>query len=227
MPRTLSPHRCAAIVATLAKGLNVNPTDATSIELLGDPGCDAGPGVLCTRTTAFVVRVRFHMPDGHSPEDSVSCGVGGRFTILCTESPEVQVSSPTLGGYFDYPSGATPVPTIDPAVAVDARQLRVAAMDIPLDRIGRYSVAIGNATLANGILQEAAFTLANLHPTTYSTAEDGVRIVVESLDGGPRFLNIYEHGWRAGVEHVTVKLEFAITSADPGAVMPVRDIVVR
>jgi len=231
----LSIHRCQAIVDTLAAGLKIKPSDATSIELLGDPGCGNGPSVGCIRSTSFVVRVRFHLPDGHAPEDSVFCGVGGQYSILCTESPEVRVSAdPMHEGYLDIPCAgeapagcASPVPTIDPAAAADARPLLVKAMDIPLDRVGPYSVDLGKATLANGVLTDASFTLADLHPTTWSTTEDGVRLVLESLDGGPPFSNTYEHGWRPGVERVIAKAVFEITAADPGAVMPIRDIVVR
>ena len=231
----LSARRCQAIVDTLAAGLKVKPTDATSIELLGDPGCGGGPGDLCIRSTSFVVRVRFHMPDGSAPEDSVFCGVGGQYSILCTESPEVRVAADLMhNGYVDLPCAgkppkgcASPVPTIDPAAATDARPLLVEAVDIPLHRVGEYSVDLGNATLANGILSDASFTLADVHPTTWSTTGDGVRLVIESVDGGLPFWNIYEHGWRPGVEHVVVKAVFEITETEPGAVMQIRDVVVR
>lgn len=168
----LSADRCKAIVDALATQLDVRPSDATSIELLGDPGC--GAGVPCIRTGSFVVRVRFHMPDGSAPDDSMLCGVGGQYSILCTESPEVQVAADLIhNGYHDIPCAgeppagcASPVPTIDPAAAADARPLLVKAMDIPLERVGAYSVDLGNATLANGILTDASFTLADVHPTT-------------------------------------------------------------
>lgn len=51
--------------------------------------------------------------------------------------------------------------------------------------------------------------------------------MVESLDGGPAFSNIYEHGWRPGVEQVVAKAVFEITSADPGATMQIRNVVIR
>ena len=229
----LSAHRCQAIVDSLAAGFKIRPIDATSIELLGDPGC--GAGVPCIRTGSFVVRVRFHMPDGSAPEDSLICGVGGQYSILCTESPEIPVSANLqIQGYHDIPCAGdtpvncpSPVPTIDPAAAPDARPLLVKALDIALDRVGAYSVDLGNATVANGILTDASFTLADVHPTTWSTSEDGVRLVIESLDGGPPFSNMYEHGWRPGVERVIAKAVFEITKADPGAVMQIRDVVVR
>jgi hypothetical protein len=231
----LSAHRCQAIIDDMATRFKVRPSDATSIDLLGDPGCGQGAGVPCIRSVSFVVRVRFHMPDGSAPEDSVFCGVGGQYSILCTESPEIRVSADLLHeGYHDIPrtgetadSCASPVPTIDPAAAADARPLLVKAMDISLDRVGPYSVDLGEAALANGVLTDASFTLADLHPTTWSTTKDGVRLVIESLDGGPPFSNMYEHGWRPGVERVTAKAVFEITAADPGAAMQIRDIVVR
>jgi hypothetical protein len=67
--------------------------------------------VLCTRTNQFIVRVRFQMADGRSAEQSLFCGVGGQFSALCTENPEINISSPTLSGYRDVPAGSTPVPS--------------------------------------------------------------------------------------------------------------------
>jgi hypothetical protein len=232
----LSEHRCKAIVEELAARLDVDRAAVAGIELLGDPGCGTDdPNVLCTRTTSFVVRVRFHLADGRSLEDSVFCGVGGQHSILCTESPEIRVSSPMLGGYHDVPCAgeppdgcASPVPTIDPATAADAAPLVVPELDVVLDRVGEYRIEVGDATLPNGILRDAAFTLADLHPTTFATTEEGVRL--EVLPGGPGgdpLWNLYEHGWRKGLERVSVILVFEITSFEPGATLEVRDLIVR
>ena len=68
---------------------------------------------------------------------------------------------------------------------------------------------------------------SDLHPTTYTTGEGGIQMLVASLDGGPPFVNSFEHGWRPGVERVSVTLVFEITAADPGAILPLRDVVVK
>src|SRR6185503_4791744 len=94
----LSARRCDAIVRAEASGLGIEPSQAVSIQLLGDPGCETPDGheALCVRTTQFVVLVRFVMADGRTLEDGVYCGVGGQYTILCTEDPEVEAVAPPM-----------------------------------------------------------------------------------------------------------------------------------
>ena len=45
-------------------------------------------------------------------------------------------------------------------------------------------------------------------------------------DGKP-FHNVYEHGWRDGLERVEAVLVFDVKRFDPGATVEVRDVVVR
>ncbi len=231
----LTDRQCTAIVDEMAAQTHVDRTLAQEILLLGDPGCGfEDPHVLCTRTMSFVVRVRFVLEDGTTAEASQFCGVGGMWDIRCGDPPQIRLSSATLGGYHDVPCAgeppdgcATPVPNIDPATAADARPLRIDALDIPIDRLGAYDVPLGTAVLPNGILTDATFSLVDDRPTDLLLATDGINLALRSLDGGGDFWNIYDHGWRPGVERVEARLVFDVAQFDPGATLQVRGISVR
>jgi hypothetical protein len=231
----LSAKRCERIVAWAATQQDVDLRDAASIELLGDPGCGdlpagAPPGgqVLCTRTNQFIVRVRFQLADGRSAEQSLFCGVGGQFSPLCTENPEVPISSPTMSGYRDVPAGSTPVPTAAPDALEAARPLRLEAWDAPLDRVGRYEVEVGEAILPNGLLSEASFRLAPEHLGDLQVTEDGITLEVRPMDPGlPPLWNLYETGWQEGTTTVRAVFVFEIVEFTPGSVLELRDIVVE
>ncbi len=231
----LTLRRCDAIVDAMAAQAGVDRAQARDVLLLGDPGCGFDdPHVLCTRTTSFVVRVRFVLDDGTTAEASQFCGVGGQWDIKCGDPPEIHVSSPTLGGYHDVPCAgeppdgcATPVPTIDPVGAADARPLLIASLDIPIDHQGAYEVPLGTAILPNGILTDATFSLADDRPTNLLLSTDGIQLDLRSLDGGGDFWNIYDHGWHPGVEHVEARLVFMVDQFDAGAILQVRAVSVR
>lgn len=229
----LSPERCAAVVEWVAGQHDVDPSAASEIWLLGDPGCGDDPHILCTRTTSFIARVRFVLPGRDAVEDSVFCGVGGQYSILCTDNPAIRLSAPTLDGYQDIPcSGeppdgcASPVPTVHPADASLAIALRVPTLDIPLDHEGRYDILIGEAVLPNGILAESSFALVDPHQTGFILEDGVIELVVARPDGKP-IRNVYEQGWRRGTETVQVRLSFSVARFEPGSVIRVRDVVVR
>jgi hypothetical protein len=233
---SLSARRCDAIVrwAVRQAGDANRPVDA--VDLLGDPGCEAevGPGVMCFRTMAFVVRVRAHFVDGGSTEQSVFCGVGGQYSILCTETPEILVSGPTLdgSGYRDVPCAndtgegcGLPLPSADPAAAAAARPLRIAAREIPIDRVGHYDVELGHAVLRNGVVATSAIELANKLTQDVAMSENGILVDVTSIvPGAPPFHNYYDRGWHAGPEEVVLTLRFDVVDFTPGAVLQIRDV---
>jgi hypothetical protein len=231
----LSAHRCAYIVAWAKTQAGLRADAPVTIALMGDPGCGDDPNTLCARTMAFVVRVRFTPPSGDPIDESVFCGVGGESSLLCTEHPEIRLSSPTMSGYHDVPCGgedpsscATPLPPIDPAAAAEAAPLRVAALDIPIAHAGDYSIPVGTAVLPNGILTVASFTLEDDSPTdVVISAGTGVFLGITSLNDGRPLWNYFDHGWHPGVEHVEATLTFTVESFEPGAVLRVRDLVVR
>ena len=236
-------RRCAAIVAIARRNLEIADPAATVL-LLSEPppvGCGPQPDgthILCTRSggrTAVIVRIT---PTNGPPEDSIFfCGVGSEGSIACSADPRIVIATP-MEGYHDIacsgedasgnPIGcATPVPATDASARAAARPLTIAELDIPIDRDGPYEVELGRALLANGSLQAAEALLAS--PTLAGVVvADGIRLAVEPVDpAGRPFLNVYEHGRTAGVEEVRVVLRFDVVQHDSGAILPVRDIVVR
>ena len=106
---------------------------------------------------------------------------------------------------------ATPMPDVGPAVAERAAPLEIAARDIPITATGHLEIDMGRATLPNGILSDARFTLADVHTRAFRV-EDGIRLEVRSLDPSrPPFDNIYQHGWYPGTENVEVYLVLDVT----------------
>lgn len=223
----LSQRRCDYIVAWAR--LQVHDAErATAVELAPDPGCGAEAGQLCVRSGSVPLVVRFHLPNGTTADQVIYCGVGTGNTLLCTETPEIYLSSPTMNGYRDFPEGATPVPGVDPAAQADAQPLEFERQVIRIEHRGAYEVVLGDAVLPNGILREATFGLADPTTWTVSTTPEGIWLAVESkLADRPPFFNIYEHGWWPGVEPVRVVMQFEVVLFDPGATLDVVNVVVR
>ena len=236
----LSERRCAYIVDWARQEAGYDPSADVRYELLGDPACADGT-VVCqvNRTTAFIVRVRVTAPDGRWSDQSVFCGVGGQYSLLCTGDPAIDLRLPIPSGYEDTPcSGeagddtaanvcASPVPSADPEARAQAVPLRGGSLVIPIEHAGPYEVVLGEAELPNGILSDATASLADPAPMDLVVSEDGMRLEITSLDGGPPFVSAYEHGWHPGVEHVEARLVFAVESFEPGAVFEVTDVLVR
>ncbi len=225
----LPAKQCERIVAWAATQQGVDPAGASSIELLGDPGCGQPPDshVLCTRTMQFVVRVQFNLPDGRAAEESLFCGIGGQYSPLCSAQPELQLYSPTSSGYTDVPAGSTPIPTAAPGALAQARELEMPTLDIPIDHLGTYEVRIGEALLPNGLLTEASFRAQDTQPDNF-LIDDGVHLDVEPRDpDGPPLWNAYETGWQEGTRRVEAFIRFEVVEFEPGAVLSLRDIFVR
>ena len=231
----LSPIRCTAIVEALAERVGTTPEQAATIWLLGDPQCrtTGGQQVLCTRTTQFIVRVRFDMPDGGALEESQFCGVGGQSSILCSDDPEIALWVPS-DGYGDIPctgeapdTCATPLPPPDPAAVALAKPLVVDRLEIPIDHVGAYVIPLGEGSLANGLLEASSMELA-AKPVGVVLADRGIRLRLESLeaDGRP-FDNRYVHGRRAGVERFRAWIELEVLALAPGATITLEHITIR
>ena len=235
----LSERRCTYIVDWAREQAGLRDGQDATVEMLGDPDClpsVAGQdGASCPmRTTEFIVRIRLTRPGGDISDHPVFCGIGGAFTLLCTDEPRIEARSP-MEGYHDVPcSGempggrcASPVPSIQPAAAADAKALEVGQLDIPIDHVGSYSIRVGEAVLPNGILSEAEFHLGDDTPSDLLLTHDGIRLTVESLNGGQPFQNIYLHGWRPGTERVRATLTFEVEWFEPGAVLRVTRLRVK
>jgi hypothetical protein len=135
------------------------------------------------------------------------------------------------GGYWDTPCAdiqhcPSPVPTIDPAVAPQAVAVSVPSLEIPIDRMGHYSIPVGTAVLANGILREARMTLEENIRTDIELEPSVLRLVLIGEAGTP-LTNAYEQGWRPGTEKVDVRIEFDVVSLDAPTSITVTDILVR
>jgi hypothetical protein len=166
----------------------------------------------------------------------VSMDCGGIAGFQCLDEPELRATSPTIAGYRDVPCDGEPpdgcassVPPPDPEARAAAKELRVPRLDIPIDRVGGYEIAVGEATLPNGILTTAEFEFASPEwPSDFTIAEGTVQLTVRSLDHPERlFWNIYDHGWIEGTERVEAILEFDVLHQEPGATFSVEDVVVR
>jgi hypothetical protein len=245
----LSPRRCTLIVEELARRDGISVSDATSIDLLGDPGCQDSSNQPCVRTTSFVVRVRFSTSGGATREESVFCSAGGQYSILCTETPEIELILPLQNGYRDVPCNGepertataaeqmanqtipptcpTPFPSPDPTTAAAEQPLLVPSMDIPIDHVGAYHVALGQGTLANGILEVTSMKASDPHPSSFFL-RGGIWLELTSLKpGGLPFDNYFLHGRVEGTEPFSAQLTFEVMAFDPGAVLRIRDVVIR
>jgi hypothetical protein len=226
-----SQRRCDAIVDWARAQLPAVHPPIRSIELASDPEPEA-----VRLGGAFTAAIRFRLADGSTHEFPLYCGLGGQWTLLCTETPEIRISGPTMpmSGYRDVPCAgeapdgcATPLPTLEPAATEAARPLEIAARDIPIDHVGRYEMRLGQAVLPNGILTEASFGLHDVKIQSFTVA-DAVWLEVRPVDpNAPPFDNYYMRGWHEGTETVDAVLVFEVVSFEPGATLELRDIVVR
>jgi hypothetical protein len=167
--------------------------------------------------------------DGTSREDVLCPGVAGG--PACADEPGIwDMQGDLIGsGYHDVPEDATPVPSIDPALASGGVSIDVPVRTVAVDHTGAYEVSLGTGSLPNGILSEATYRLPDPWPVDVTFIPDATpRLVLRSLepDGKP-FSNRYEHGWRDGLERVEAVLVFDVKRFDPGATVEVQDVHVR
>lgn len=224
-----SDRRCDAIVDWAKAELPAGHGAIVAIELAPNPEPDVA------RTMSFTALVRFRLADGSELDFPLYCGIGGQYSIRCTNTPEIRTSSPTMGGYRDVPCAgeapdgcATPLPTAEPAAQNAARPLTIASRDILIDRVGRFEIPLGQAILPNGILTEARFSLRDPLTQAVSIGEGGVWLDVRPVDpGAPPFDNYYMRGWHEGIETVDAVLVFEVVSFEPDAMLELRDIDVR
>ncbi len=214
----LSDGRCAAIVDALVGRAGINEARVREVALVRQDG--------------WLAAARFRMASGRIRTADRTCGgLEREVNILCTDQPEVIAHTgvdrdvPCAG---EPPDGcASPLPAIDPAVAAMAVPLTIDRLDVPIDHVGRYEIPLGIATVPNGMLSERTFSMPDASPDGMLFAPDGIDLEVRSIEDGDLVDHAYAHGWRPGIEWVDVRLVFVITQFDPGAVLEVRDIVVR
>ena len=227
--RVFSQARCANMTDYAASRLGTSPGEIAGISVLAPPTPEVRDGRTIIQTTSggpnviAVVTLR----DGSTREVSMDCG--GIPALQCQDDPQLRATSVTMGGYFDMPEGATQVPAPDARGLAAATQLHVARLDIPIDHDGHYAVRVGEARLPNGILSVADFEFVSPGwPSDVTIADGLVALEVRSLDDPTRlFVNVHDHGWVEGAERVEGLLVFDVLHHHPGAILSVRDLVVR
>lgn len=127
----------------------------------------------------------------------------------------------------------TPLPTYEPASLAASVPLKVASLDLPLT-LGPQTIYVGQATIANGVLREATFSIADIpdgvvgvQPSGFTVA-DAITLEVRPADAKrPDFTGPLARGWHPGTEVVKVYLVFDVTSVQAGATLQIRNLVVR
>lgn len=218
-----SPDRCDALAIAAAEDLAVPFEQVRSIEVVPNPS----PVQMDFAHRTFLLVT---LDDSTLHSVVISCpGIAGASEPRCMWEPNVPLGAP--GGldrccYTDWPEGATPVPPADPAAIGQSRALRVPRLVVPITALGPQSIVVGRALLPNGLLRDSAFETTDPWPTD-AHFTGGIILEVRPVDGGPPLANVYEHGWRPGVEEVEAILTFSASWFKPGASITVVDLVVR
>jgi hypothetical protein len=222
----LSPLRCEAIVADakIHAGLSADAPATVTLFAKRDDLDQA-------RTLAFVVRVRVRAP-GIDIADPYFCGPGNYDSLICGDRADLRPIDLITSGYHDTPCRtengpcATELPSQDPTSRADARALRVLLIDVPIDHTGAYEVPLGQAVLANGVLRKAAAATSRQPAITFLLDQSPDLRLTDHATGEP-LENLYQHGWRAGIELVDVALDFSVEWFKPGSLIRLSDVDVE
>jgi hypothetical protein len=222
-------RRCAAIVARARDEASIDAARVAGVELLAPPregGVKLG-GLM-------VAQVRFKLGDGASITQDVWCkGVWPSDDLACQENPELEVFTgidhdvPCTGEAPNGdPAGCATIPATPPPAAIAAaRPLHVAALDVPLDRLGRYEIKVGQSGLPNGYLTKRQFIVPDTRPTDF-WIRGGIYLDLRPPMGRPPVGSVYRDPF-TGTEPIDVFLVFEVTETSPGAVLKIRDLVVE
>jgi hypothetical protein len=229
-----SAIRCLAMTDEAASRVGRTRDDVKAVVIVPDPPPKDGNGI--TLGGAPSIRIRLTYMDG-TTSDALMCG-GLASGPACMDVPrlEARTSVGEGGGYLDVPCPdpaptagcGTPLPTLQARAVAAARPLSVARISIPIDHVGAYEVSLGESSLPDGVATAASFKFADDWPLDVSLQDGVAQIGLVSLepDGKP-FQNYYDHGWRPGVERVKAVLTFQVLWFKKGAVLEVRDVIVR
>lgn len=220
--------RCQAMVDTAAQHLHATRADVVSVAIAPDPTPEVRNGVtiLQTRGGAAPIVLLVTLQDGSTHPVSMCGGIPSG--PACSDDPQIEVHAMSLdAGYRDVPEGSTPVPSIAPDALDMATGLRIDRLDIPIEHTGPHEIVIGEAWLPNGLLTTAEFALVDDWPADITILEGGVNLEIRSQEDGRVIWNIYEHGWREGIEGVDAVLVFDVFRFDSGAKLSIQDVVVQ
>lgn len=221
--------RCQAMIDTAAMQLHKTREDIASIDIVPDPTPEVRDGVTIFRMTTGgpPIDLIVTLADGTITQTTLFC-VGVTSEPACVDDPKIETHAMSKeGGYRDRTADATPVPSAAPDAIEMAAELRVDRIDIPIDHSGPHEIVLGEAWLPNGLLTTADFELVDDWPPGVTILAGGISLEVRSeLDGRP-IRNIYEHGWREGIEGVEAVLVFNVFRFEPGATLSIQGVVVN
>jgi hypothetical protein len=217
-----SARRCGVIVDRAMQRAKIDESAVIAIDLLPfDQQAELGGHQ--------VARVAFHVEGGATVEQDVWC-IGVDDSFLCREDAPLHLWNgvnqdvPCTG---EPPAGcATLPPEPDASTIFGSTPLRVAALDVPLDRLGAYDIDLGKASLPNGYLTERAFDVVDHSPENY-WMDGGILLDVRpDIESRPELGSIYRDPF-PGPEPVSVHLVFTVTELTTPSVLQIRDVVVR
>lgn len=220
--------RCLAMTDKAAFQLHTTRENIVAIDVVPDPTPEVRDGVtiLETRSGGAPIDLIVTLADGTITQTTLFC-VGVNTEPACVDDPHLTANSVTQGGYHDSPEGAVPVPSAAPDAIEMATELRIDRVDIPIDHTGRHEIVLGEAWLPNGLLTTADFELVDVWPSDLTIIDGGVSLEIHSMSNGQPIWNIYEHGWREGIEGVEAVLVFDVFRFEPGATLSIQDVVVN
>ena len=219
-------RQCASMVTRAESQAGLGAADVGAIDILPPPNGGVG-GI----GGYMISRVRLHLATGRERTEEIWCvGILGGADGACDHDPTIGIGA----GHVDRdvpctgepPAGcATLPPTPRPEILAMARPLRIPVLDIPLDHLGQYEVAVGEAGLPDGAFSRSAASVVDERPKSFWIRD--ARLVIVPVDPTrPPIGSIYREPFD-GVEPVLVTLVFEVTEVSPGAVLQVRDIVVE
>jgi hypothetical protein len=219
--------RCLAITDAAASQLKTTREDVVSIAVIPDPTPEVRDGVTIFRTLGGAARLNFLVTLADGTMHQVSMCGGVDMGPPCVDDPHLIFSSVSQGGYHDVPEGSSPVPSAAPDALAEATELRIDRLDISIERTGLHEIVLGEARLPNGLLTTADLSLVDVWPSDLSIVDGRVSLEIRSMSDGQTIRNIYEHGWREGIEGVEAVLVFDVIWFEPGAKLSIQDVVVR
>jgi hypothetical protein len=229
-----SVRRCLAIADAATASSEATRDDVDTIVIVPSPR-PKDDHIVQTLGGAAPITVRLVMRDGTTFDTQMCAGIPSG-PACSDEAPTWESGGDLIGsGYHDVPCAGEPpdgcptaVPSIDPDVALAATSIVVPSRSIPIDHVGAYEVSLGTGSLANGILTQATYRLADPWPVDVTFGEGWPRLELRSLESdGQPFQNVYEHGWRDGLERIEAVMVFDVKRFDPGATVDVLEVVVR
>jgi hypothetical protein len=150
---------------------------------------------------------------GIDPPGSVYLGLPKDGDLACPDSG-------------DDPCHPSPIPTIDPLVALDGRPLVLPVTTVRLDHVGRYTIPLGTAVLPNGVLTRAEGALDSETYPGLTIEDHAIRLRLVGEDGAYRG-NTWNDGWHPGTETVHVQLEFTVSALEAPVSIGIEDILVE